>query len=195
MTYPYHWFSEQVGLAGDFGSTNDVLIPLCMTRSLNKDLIQPFDEPERVFHSNLKLFKTLSLDYSSSSEFDLFSEYEDQSEGEVTKTMTKPTLREYREEVLADYGSNTTTPRFNKSAKFELGGDDEVLIDDVVSSDDEWKESNNKNHLNDNSDPFFKPYFDAQAGNNICMFEKGRECFDEHKPKIYGRNISELDDI
>ncbi|GJU71686.1 hypothetical protein Tco_1263091 [Tanacetum coccineum] len=28
MTYPCHWFSEQVGLAGDLGSTSDVLIPL-----------------------------------------------------------------------------------------------------------------------------------------------------------------------
>ncbi|GKC85448.1 hypothetical protein Tco_1141165 [Tanacetum coccineum] len=28
MTYPCHWISEQVGLAGDLGSTNDVLIPL-----------------------------------------------------------------------------------------------------------------------------------------------------------------------
>ncbi|GJU12505.1 hypothetical protein Tco_1134901 [Tanacetum coccineum] len=28
MTYPCHWFSEQVGLAGDLGSTNDTLIPL-----------------------------------------------------------------------------------------------------------------------------------------------------------------------
>ncbi|GJS08665.1 hypothetical protein Tco_0365461 [Tanacetum coccineum] len=30
MTYPCHWFSEQVGLAGDLGPTNDVLIPLEM---------------------------------------------------------------------------------------------------------------------------------------------------------------------
>nr|GEX46893.1 hypothetical protein [Tanacetum cinerariifolium] len=28
MTYPCHWFSEQVGLAGDLGLTNDVLNPL-----------------------------------------------------------------------------------------------------------------------------------------------------------------------
>ncbi|GJS76545.1 hypothetical protein Tco_0726426 [Tanacetum coccineum] len=28
MTYPCHWFSKQVGLVGDLGSTNDVLIPL-----------------------------------------------------------------------------------------------------------------------------------------------------------------------
>ncbi|GJT84279.1 hypothetical protein Tco_1058621 [Tanacetum coccineum] len=31
MTYPYHRFSEQVGLAGDLGSTNDVLILLVRT--------------------------------------------------------------------------------------------------------------------------------------------------------------------
>ncbi|GJS94770.1 hypothetical protein Tco_0801738 [Tanacetum coccineum] len=30
MTYPCHWFSEQVRLAGDLGSTNDVLNPLEM---------------------------------------------------------------------------------------------------------------------------------------------------------------------
>ncbi|GJW04153.1 hypothetical protein Tco_1563009 [Tanacetum coccineum] len=27
MTYHFHWFCEQVGLAGDLGSTNNVLIP------------------------------------------------------------------------------------------------------------------------------------------------------------------------
>ncbi|GJS28252.1 hypothetical protein Tco_0488872 [Tanacetum coccineum] len=41
----------------------------------------------------------------------------------VTETMTEPTFGEYREEVRADYGSNTTTPGFNKNVKFELGGD------------------------------------------------------------------------
>nr|GEW10945.1 hypothetical protein [Tanacetum cinerariifolium] len=65
-----------------------------MTRSSNKDLIKPFDQPKRVFHSNLKLFKTQSLDYSNSSEFDLFSEYEDQCEEEETETMTEPTMED-----------------------------------------------------------------------------------------------------
>ncbi|GJV01609.1 hypothetical protein Tco_1335178 [Tanacetum coccineum] len=75
--------AEQVGVAGDLGSTNDVLIPWeCMTRSLTKDLLTPFKELERVLHSIMKLFKTLSLDYSSSSEFDLFSDLDDQSEEE-----------------------------------------------------------------------------------------------------------------
>nr|GEV09948.1 hypothetical protein [Tanacetum cinerariifolium] len=75
------------------------------------------------------------------------------------------------------------------------GGDDEVLMDDVVSIDYVWKESGNTNYLKDNSDPFFKPYFDAQGGNNICKFKKGREYFDEHKLMIYGGNVSELEDI
>ncbi|GJV92145.1 hypothetical protein Tco_1539958 [Tanacetum coccineum] len=74
------------------------------------------------------------------------------------------------------------------------GGDDEVLMGDIVLSDDEWKESDNTNHLNNNAGSFFNPYLDAQEGNNIYTFEKGREGFDEHKPKTYGRNIGELDD-
>ncbi|GJW03925.1 putative ribonuclease H-like domain-containing protein [Tanacetum coccineum] len=37
-----------------------------------------------------------------------------------------------------------------------------------------------------------EPYFDAQEGNNICTFEKGRGCFEERKPKIYRRYDGEL---
>ncbi|GKF04686.1 hypothetical protein Tco_0035354, partial [Tanacetum coccineum] len=83
----------------------------CMTRSSNKDLIQPFDEPERVYHLNLKLFKTSSLDYSSSLEFDLFSEYEHQSKGEVTEMMTEPTMDVRIKRLHDDPGVNTTKVR------------------------------------------------------------------------------------
>ncbi|GKE61781.1 hypothetical protein Tco_1512148, partial [Tanacetum coccineum] len=83
MTYPCHWFSEQVGLASDLGSTNDVLIPLCMTRSSNKELFTPFEDSEREFCLSGKLFKTSSLDESSSPEFDLFSDLEEHSEEEL----------------------------------------------------------------------------------------------------------------
>nr|GEX84561.1 hypothetical protein [Tanacetum cinerariifolium] len=48
----------------------------CMTRSSTKDLLTPFEEPERVFHSTRKLFKTTSLDYSSLPEFNLLSDPE-----------------------------------------------------------------------------------------------------------------------
>ncbi|GJU50308.1 hypothetical protein Tco_1219863 [Tanacetum coccineum] len=40
--------------------------------------------------------------------------------GVVSNTMTEPTSGEYNEEVRADYGSTTTTPWFNKNAKFKL---------------------------------------------------------------------------
>ncbi|GKE63425.1 hypothetical protein Tco_1513792 [Tanacetum coccineum] len=43
----------------------------------------------------------------------------------VTETMMEPTLGEYMEEVRANCGSNTTTPRFSENAKFKLG--DEFL--------------------------------------------------------------------
>ncbi|GJW95977.1 hypothetical protein Tco_0175649 [Tanacetum coccineum] len=49
-----------------------------MTRSSTKELFTPYEEPERVLHSTRKLFKTTSIDYSSSPEFDLFSDLEDQ---------------------------------------------------------------------------------------------------------------------
>ncbi|GJT71162.1 hypothetical protein Tco_1030448 [Tanacetum coccineum] len=60
-----------------------------MTRSSNKDLIQPFENPERVFRSSRKLSKTQSLDYLNSLEFYLISDLEDQFEEEETKSMAE----------------------------------------------------------------------------------------------------------
>nr|GEW79031.1 hypothetical protein [Tanacetum cinerariifolium] len=74
------------------------------------------------------------------------------------------------------------------------GGDNEELIDDVVSSDDEWEESDNISHLNPKSNPFFKPYFDAQEGKNIYTFENGRGYLEKRKSMIYGRDVSKLDE-
>ncbi|GJV75252.1 reverse transcriptase domain-containing protein [Tanacetum coccineum] len=68
MTYPCHWFNEQVGLAGDLESTNDVLIPL--------------------------LSKTRSLDYLSSPEFNFIFDLEDQFEEEEIEAM-RETMEEY----------------------------------------------------------------------------------------------------
>ncbi|GKA36570.1 hypothetical protein Tco_0723061 [Tanacetum coccineum] len=50
---------------------------------------------------------------------------DDSIEEVVTETIKEPTLGEYMKEVRADYGKNTTTPKFNNNAKFELG--DEIL--------------------------------------------------------------------
>ncbi|GJV23223.1 hypothetical protein Tco_1375918 [Tanacetum coccineum] len=65
-----------------------------MTRSSTKELFTPFENPELEFLSSRKLFKTPSLDESSSPEFDLFSDLEEHSEEEVAGTMTE-TTKEY----------------------------------------------------------------------------------------------------
>ncbi|GKF67245.1 hypothetical protein Tco_0196924, partial [Tanacetum coccineum] len=84
-----------------------------MTRSSTKKLFTSFEEPKRVLHSTKKLFKITSLDYSSSPEFDLFFDLENQSEEEVTKAMTELTV----EITRIDYDSRT-----NEKGRIELKG-------------------------------------------------------------------------
>nr|GEV41023.1 hypothetical protein [Tanacetum cinerariifolium] len=54
-----------------------------MTRSSTKKLFTSFENPKQEFRSSRKLFKTPSLNESSSPEFDLFSDLEEHSEEEV----------------------------------------------------------------------------------------------------------------
>ncbi|GKD94995.1 hypothetical protein Tco_1374832, partial [Tanacetum coccineum] len=63
-------------------------------KEFNKGTIYTFQNPEREFCSSRKLFKTLSLDESSSPELDLFSDLEEHSKEEVAETMAK-TMEEY----------------------------------------------------------------------------------------------------
>ncbi|GJX57546.1 hypothetical protein Tco_0287443 [Tanacetum coccineum] len=62
--------------------------PICriLWRSSNKELVEPYGEPEQALHSLRKLFKTTSFDHSSSPEFKVFSDHEEQVEEEITKT-------------------------------------------------------------------------------------------------------------
>jgi hypothetical protein len=81
-----------------------------MTRSSTKNLTKPFEEPERAFHSLKKLFNTKNFDLSSSSEFDYFSE---QEEERITKTMTEPTMEEYMNKTRADFSSGISRPKLD----------------------------------------------------------------------------------
>ncbi|GJZ26965.1 retrovirus-related pol polyprotein from transposon TNT 1-94 [Tanacetum coccineum] len=65
---------------------------------------------------------TTSLDYSSSPEFDLFSDLEDEFEEEVTEKIGEPTMEEYMTKTREDYGSGIARPKFNENARFELKG-------------------------------------------------------------------------
>nr|GEV49033.1 retrovirus-related Pol polyprotein from transposon TNT 1-94 [Tanacetum cinerariifolium] len=88
----------------------------CVTRSLTKKLLTPFEEPERVLHSTQKLFKTTSLDYSSLQKFDLFSDPTNQSEEEVIEVMTEPTMEYYMMKTREDYGSGIARPKIDGKA-------------------------------------------------------------------------------
>ncbi|GJU26312.1 DNA/RNA polymerases superfamily protein [Tanacetum coccineum] len=94
----------------------------CMTKSSKKELVKPYEEPKRVLHSTRKLSKTTSLDYSSSPEFELFSNHKVQFEEEITETMREPTMEEYMMKTQEDYGLGIARPKFEKDAKFELKG-------------------------------------------------------------------------
>ncbi|GJV53379.1 retrovirus-related pol polyprotein from transposon TNT 1-94 [Tanacetum coccineum] len=132
--------TEQVGLAGDLGSTNDVLIPLvhmtysiplntayrssdtaCMTRSSNKDLVQPFENPKQVFRSSKKLSKTHSLDHLSLTRFNIISNLKDQFKEEETEAMGE-TMEEYMCKTRGDYGSGFSRPKIDDKTHFELKG-------------------------------------------------------------------------
>ncbi|GKD68882.1 hypothetical protein Tco_1322972 [Tanacetum coccineum] len=91
-----------------------------MTRSSTKDLLTPFEEPKRVLHSSRKLFKTLSLDYSSSPEFDLFSNYEDQFEKEVAEAVGEPTMKEYMTVTRINYESGNDKGMIKLKGRFLL---------------------------------------------------------------------------
>ncbi|GJR84892.1 reverse transcriptase domain-containing protein [Tanacetum coccineum] len=92
-----------------------------MTRSSTKELFTPFKDPEREFQSSRKHFKTLSLDESRSSDFDLFSDQEEYSEEEVAKTMAE-TMEQYMRKTRADYGSGIARPKIYDKDSFELKG-------------------------------------------------------------------------
>nr|GEY20467.1 hypothetical protein [Tanacetum cinerariifolium] len=90
-------------------------------KEFNKGTIYTFENLEREFCSSRKLFKTPSLDESSSPKFDLFSDLEEHSVEKVAGTMTK-TMEEYMCKTRGDYGSGVTRPKIDAKYHFELKG-------------------------------------------------------------------------
>ncbi|GJU33755.1 hypothetical protein Tco_1182109 [Tanacetum coccineum] len=68
-----------------------------------------------------QLFKTLSLDESSSPEFDLFTDLEEHSKEEVAEKMVE-TMEEYMCNTRGDYGSGVTRSKIDDKYHFELNG-------------------------------------------------------------------------
>ncbi|GKG22728.1 hypothetical protein Tco_0388031, partial [Tanacetum coccineum] len=85
------------------------------------ELLTPFKEPQREFHSSRKLFKTLSLDKLRSPSFDLLSDLDESFKEEVTETMTE-TIEQYTSKTQADYRSGVARPKIDDKDQFELKG-------------------------------------------------------------------------
>ncbi|GJX98994.1 hypothetical protein Tco_0356013 [Tanacetum coccineum] len=93
-----------------------------MTRSSTKELITPFENPERVFCSKRRLFKTLGLVESSSPEFDLFFDIEGHYEEKETIEIMMETMEQYMSKTHGNYGSGVAKPKINDKTHFELKG-------------------------------------------------------------------------
>ncbi|GKB19842.1 hypothetical protein Tco_0853765 [Tanacetum coccineum] len=107
-----------------------------MTRSSIKELFTHFKNPKQEFRSSRKLFKTLSIDESSSPEFNLFTDLEEHYEEEVAETMAE-TMKEYMCKTQGDYGLGVTSPKIDDKYHFELKGQFlKDLYDNTFSSSD-----------------------------------------------------------
>nr|GEX95239.1 hypothetical protein [Tanacetum cinerariifolium] len=81
-----------------------------MTRSSNKELLTPFENPKRVLRSTWKLFKTPSLVESDSPEFNQFSNIEEHIKEEETEIMAE-TIKQYMSKTYGEYRSGIARPR------------------------------------------------------------------------------------
>ncbi|GJW15349.1 putative reverse transcriptase domain-containing protein [Tanacetum coccineum] len=146
------WFSEQVGLAGDQGSTNNVLIPWSAGNSeetITTD-VGVSDVPENADNNsevecaiNIASKKqcvrnrgnnvlsssssscVASVSHDSNNHVDSLLQplaRSDQCEEEVTEAMTEPTMEEYMTKTLEDYGSGIARPKIDDKAHFKLKG-------------------------------------------------------------------------
>ncbi|GJR66830.1 retrovirus-related pol polyprotein from transposon TNT 1-94 [Tanacetum coccineum] len=112
-----------------------------MTRSLTKELLSPFENPEQKFRSKRRLFDTPSLIESNSPEFDHIFDIKEQSEEGERETMTK-TMEQYMSKTRENYGSGVTRPTINQDTPFELKGQFLKELHDNTFSGSEHEDAN-----------------------------------------------------
>nr|GEW73908.1 hypothetical protein [Tanacetum cinerariifolium] len=132
-----------------------------MTRSSNKDLIQPFENPERVFRSSRKLSKTRSLDYLSSPEFNFIFDLDDQFGRKEIEAMAE-TIEEYMCKTRGDYGPGVTRPKIDDKSHFELKGQFLKELRDNTFSDSDDEDANE--HI----EKVNEKVYEAQVGCELC---------------------------
>nr|GEY43409.1 hypothetical protein [Tanacetum cinerariifolium] len=161
-----------------------------MTRSSTKELFTPFKNPEREFRSSKKLFRTLSLDKSSSLEFDLFSKLEEHSEEEVVETMAE-TIEGYMCKTEGDSGSGVTRPKIDAKDHFELKGQFlKELRDNTFSGSDHEDANEHIEKHNGTSKTRSTKTFDGLAAIQAQLNNLGRE-IKKVKEKVYAAQDEE----
>ncbi|GJW52384.1 hypothetical protein Tco_0093735 [Tanacetum coccineum] len=93
-----------------------------MTRSSTKELLSPFENPERVLRSKRKLFETPSLTESSSPEFDQISKNEEHIEEEEVKEIMAETMEQYMSKTRDEIRSGVARPTIDADIQFEIKG-------------------------------------------------------------------------
>ncbi|GJW15739.1 nucleobase-ascorbate transporter 12 [Tanacetum coccineum] len=99
----------------------DVSTFLLRTTISTKELITPFENPEKVFLSKRRLFETPGLVESSSPKLDLFFDIKEHLEEETIEIMTEP-MEQYMSKTCGNYGSGVVRPKINDKTHFELKG-------------------------------------------------------------------------
>ena len=100
-----------------------LLFQICMTRRSALKLVQPHEDPEKLFRSNRKLIKTTSLDSSSSLQLEFLEQIEDQlDKKEEVANMATPTMEEYMTTTRNGYGPSVVRPNVCKDKNFEIKG-------------------------------------------------------------------------
>ena len=96
---------------------------ICMTRRSKLKLVQPHEDPEKLFRSNRKLIKTTSLDSSSPLQLELLEQIEDQLNiEEEVANMATPTMEEYMTTTRNGYGPSVVRPNVDKDKNFKIKG-------------------------------------------------------------------------
>ncbi|GKA83409.1 hypothetical protein Tco_0805004 [Tanacetum coccineum] len=93
-----------------------------MTRSSTKELLSPFENPERVLRSKRKLFETPSLTESSSPEFDQIYKNEEHIEEEEVKEIMAETMEQYMSKTRDEIRSGVARPTIDADIQFEIKG-------------------------------------------------------------------------
>ena len=99
-----------------------LLFHICMTRRSALKLIQPHEDPEKIFRSSKKLIKTTSLDSSSSLQLEFLEHIEDQLHTEEVTNMAAPTMEEYMTTTRNGYGPSVVCPKVDETKNFKIKG-------------------------------------------------------------------------